>query len=79
MKIWIRTQNRENLLLCDNFEVACVGVNKKYVIRTFSDSTYDNSGTIILGIYKDKTRALEVLDEIMKSIDVSPCYNMPEK
>lgn len=71
-KIWIRTQDRTELLLCDYLRV-------RYYRDISSRCDIVTNDCLTLGTYQNEARALEVLDEIMKSIDVSPCYNMPEK
>ena len=62
MKIWIRTQNRTSLLEIIKFKIY---------------NTYQNSNIIgidvtnseeILGIYKNKERTLEILNEIQSQI-----------
>ena len=63
MDLWIRSQNKEKLCKIENI---------KYIDTSddFEDDTHplwnDNNG--ILGIYKTKERALEVLDEITNLI-----------
>ena len=58
MKLWIRSQNRE-VLLKTNF---------LYIIENVSQSKKDlcfiKTKNCVLGTYKTKERALEVLDEI---------------
>lgn len=63
MNLWIRSQNKEKLCKIENI---------KYMDTSddFENDTHslwnDNNG--ILGIYKTKQRALEVLDEIKNLI-----------
>ncbi len=65
MELWIRSQDREDLI-----EVHSVEVDIKDKIKII---TLINANTIIdLGIYKSKERALEVLDEIQYKIQ---CMN----
>ena len=65
MDLWIRSQNKEKLCKIENI---------KYMDTSddFENDTHslwnDNNG--ILGIYKTKQRALEVLDEIQKKINL---------
>lgn len=72
-KIWIRTQDRERLLLCNNFHVSLCCIKKEYDGRKYSIET---NNAITLGIYRDKTRALEVLDAIM--LTEANLFCMPE-
>ena len=64
MKLWIRSQDRESLTKVSNVQYTYkegslyTDVNGKHYIGTY----YDNLK--ILGTYKTKERALEVLDEI---------------
>lgn len=77
MNLWIRSQNKEKLCKIENI---------KYMDTSddFENDTHslwnDNNG--ILGIYKTKQRALEVLDEIQSflennyiSIDEMPSHS----
>ena len=64
MELWIRSQDKMNLV-----KVRQVGVNyqdNKQIIANYMPELYENSGEYyeILGTYKTKERALEVLDEI---------------
>ena len=59
MELWIRSQDKEDLI-----EVHSVEVSIKDKIKII---TLINANTIInLGIYKSKERAFEVLDEIQE-------------
>ncbi len=62
MDLWIRSQNRE--VLIPNPKLAIEEVNADCYIEDVSET--DNY--IILGSYKTKERALEVLDEIQERI-----------
>ena len=85
MDLWIRSQDRESLTKVSNVEYTYkkgdlyTDVRGKHYIGTY----YDNLK--ILGEYKSKERALEVLDEIQKymlppNLDGSAyVYQMPEK
>ena len=63
MELWIHSQDKMKLVLVKNI-----------VISVMSDSTWieykDYDGTFKLGEYKTKERALEVLDEIQKKINL---------
>lgn len=55
MKIWIRTQDRTELILCDDFRMNFYTNSRCDIVA------YDNT---ILGIYQSEARALEVFDMI---------------
>ena len=64
MNLWIRSQDKMNLV-----KVRQISVNyqdNKQIIANYMPELYENSGEYyeILGTYKTKERALEVLDEI---------------
>ena len=64
MELWIRSQDKMNLV-----KVRQISVNyqdNKQIIANYMPELYENSGEYyeILGIYKTKERAIEVLDEI---------------
>ena len=60
--MWIRSQNKETLVNADKLLID--EKHNKYTINfdTFTDSWY------VLGTYKSKERALEVLDEAQEKI-----------
>lgn len=66
MNLWVRSQDRENLLK----------INDRLFIREIADVGYSiendlciDDGFILLGTYKTKERALEILDEIQMKIN----------
>ena len=64
MNLWVRSQDKMNLV-----KVRQISVNyqdNKQIIANYMPELYENSGEYyeILGTYKTKERALEVLDEI---------------
>lgn len=61
MDLWIRSQDRKRLLKCDNFSMQ-ERVKEQFLILA------GRNGNHIIGTYKDKERALQVLDEIQKLI-----------
>lgn len=77
MKIWIRTQDRNTLLFCDKIHICPYNDDEegKYAITT------NIKGLELLGIYKSRLRAIEVLhlieQYIVSSIPI-PFY-MPEE
>lgn len=67
MELWIRSQDKEDLI-----EVHSVEVDAKDKIKII---TLINANTIIdLGTYKSKERALEVLDEIQSILNLKDMY-----
>lgn len=78
MELWIRSQDREKLLKCNNIAITNNIVDKIDIIKFegykivgyFDKNTeYENLGT-----YKTKERALEVLDEIQNLL--RPIYKI---
>lgn len=83
MELWIRSQDKEDLIKVDNIGLAYLGkygfVDKigdihrgEYHICQFGENCHTT-----LGYYKTKERALEVLDEIQKQFDFkikNKCY-----
>ena len=61
--MWIRTQNKEDLIKCQ--KISIIGPGKDvYLLVELTNDNY-----IELGIYKSKERALEVLDEIQAYLE----------
>lgn len=60
MELWIRSQNKTELMKVIDLDIYDAGEPKTYVIE---------SRGIILGNYKTQKRALEVLDEIHEHIE----------
>ena len=68
MELWIRSQDKMNLV-----KVRQIGVNyqdNKQIIANYTPELYANSGEYyeLLGTYKTKERAIEVLDEIQDEL-----------
>ena len=65
MELWVRSQDRKCLIKTDILEYE-LDANNKAIIKgsTDTDGWYHT-----LGKYKNKTRALEVLDEIQKYLE----------
>lgn len=60
MDLWIRSQNGENLIRCND-----IAIQGNRIVGYFAKETeYEN-----LGIYESKERALEVLDEIQELLE----------
>lgn len=65
--MWVRSQDKEFLMKVDNINL---GLSEPIRIFTYVDGTVTS---FILGTYKSKERAIEVLDEIQERI--SPKFN----
>lgn len=63
--MWIRIQNKEALVYANNFYIMKTKVEEKYEI-----SYFDGDDLVKLGFYKSKERAIEVLDEVEKKINL---------
>ena len=66
--MWIRSQDKMNLV-----KVRQIGVNyqdNKQIIANYTPELYENSGGYyeLLGTYKTKERAIEVLNEIQDEL-----------
>ena len=68
MELWIRSQDKINLVKINQISINYA--NKTQIIANCLPEYYENSGNYyeLLGTYKAKERALEVLDEIQKYI-----------
>ena len=68
MELWIRSQDRMNLVKIN--QVSLNYQNNKQIIANYIPEIYENSSCYyeLLGTYKTKERALEVLDEIEERI-----------
>ena len=76
--MWIRSQDKKNLV-----KIRQIGVNyqdNKQIIANYTPELYENSGGYyeLLGTYKTKKRALEVLDEIQNIICPKEMINLGE-
>lgn len=71
--MWIRSQNRESLVQVDCLCIEKNEIDKgKYIYSDFDIV----QGCIILGTYKTKERALEVLSDIQKYINSDVMINL---
>ena len=85
MELWIRSQERMNLIKIRQISINYQ--NNKQIIANYTPELYENSGDFfeLLGTYKTKERALEVLDEIETEIQnyvgtmAQIVYQMPEE
>lgn len=68
MDLWIRSQDKMNLVKVR--QVSVNYQNSKQIIANYTPELFENSGEFfeLLGTYKTKERALEVLDEIHNCI-----------
>lgn len=85
MELWIRSQDKTDLSKINRLKI------REHVIENGEKEYFilnNNSMSDVVGIYKTKRRALEVLDEIQKllityyqSIDyqIVPIYEMPKE
>lgn len=64
MELWIRSQDKKNLVKIR--QISLNYQNNKQIIANYIPDLYPNSGEYyeLLGVYKSKERAIEVLDEI---------------
>lgn len=62
MNLWIRSQNKKNLVEVSSIQIIKLNDSNKYALISYNDVI----GDFNLGIYVNEERALEVLDEIQK-------------
>ena len=76
MELWVRSQDKMNLVQIKQININYQ--NNKQVIANYIPETYENSGEYyeLLGTYKTKERALEVLDEIDERIALINSMNL---
>lgn len=93
MELWVRSQDKKNLVKVR--QISLNYQNNKQIIANYIPELYENSGGYyeLLGTYKTKERALEVLTEIQNMLyaglkatnnnqlagTTSIVYQMPEK
>lgn len=70
MDLWIRSQNKMNLESVHSVDINYL--NKKQLICNYEPDFIGNQGEyyVLLGEYETEERALEVLDEIQKKINL---------
>lgn len=68
MELWIRSQDKMNLVKIEQINVSYE--DSRHIIANYKPEMYENAGVYyeLLGTYKTKERALEVLDEIEERI-----------
>ena len=78
MELWVRSQDKMNLVQIKQININYQ--NNKQVIANYIAETYENAGEYyeLLGTYKTKERALEVLDEIEGYIKLKYLYELKE-
>lgn len=79
MELWIRSQDKMNLV-----QIKQISLNyqdNKQVIANYAPEQYENSGCFfeLLGTYKTKERALEVLNEIQEILKPKTFIKFNEK
>ena len=64
MNLWVRSQDKTNLVKIR--QISLNYRNNKQIIANYMPDSFENSGEYyeLLGTYKTKERAIEVLDEI---------------
>lgn len=79
MELWIRSQDREKLLKCNDIAILNNMINEKEITRfkgykiVGKNTEYED-----LGIYETKERALEVLDEIQNILKPTAILDTPD-
>lgn len=68
MNLWVRSQDKMNLVKIR--QISLDYQNNKQIIANYVPDFFENSGAYyeLLGTYKTKERAIEVLDEIQNYI-----------
>lgn len=68
MELWIRSQDKKNLVKIRQISINYQ--NNKQIIANYMPELYENSGEYyeLLGTYKTKERAIEILDEIQDEL-----------
>lgn len=79
MNLWIRSQDKRNLINCARIWMEGGGITHKETYY-ICGSTHDYDNSWILGEYSSKQRALEVLDIIQYKLKAkSEVFQMPEE
>lgn len=66
--MWIRSQDKEKLVKCDCFDIACHG--EVYEIYSNYRMQYDNEIYDTLGFYSTMQKAIKVLDKIVAQMEL---------
>lgn len=86
MSLWVRSQNKKELIECDNFSLNSPGeayvnnVNNARIITNYEIVCYPfENSHCILGTYSTKEKALKVLDMIQNAILIDYIvFQMPQ-
>ncbi len=79
MNLWIRSQDKKNLINCARIWIEGSGIRYKET-NYVRGSTYDYNNDYVLGEYSSKQRALEVLDAIQYALSTkNELFEMPEE
>ena len=77
MNLWVRSQDKEKLLKCNDIAISNNMINEResikfkgYKIVGYFDK---NTEYEILGTYKTKERAIEILDEVQNKLNIRHC------
>ena len=67
MELWVRSQDKMNLVKIR--QISLDYQNNKQIIANYVPDFFENSGAYyeLLGTYKTKERAIEILDEIQEA------------
>lgn len=79
MELWIRSQDKMNLV-----KIKQISINyrdNRQIIANYIPEAYENAGEYyeLLGTYKTKERALEVLDEIHSILQINAGFDIYSK
>ena len=79
MELWVRSQDKMNLVKIR--QISLNYRNNKQIIANYMPDYFENSGEYyeLLGTYKTKERALEVLDEIQEILKPKTIIKFNEK
>ena len=82
--MWIRSQNKKELIQCDNFSLNSPGeayvnsVNNARIITNYEIVCYPfENSHCILGTYSSREKALKVLNMIERSLEDLCMFQMP--
>lgn len=73
MELWVRSQDKERLIKVNQLEYDYTKIKEEERHKII---TVLNNDCFVLGIYKTKERALEVLDEIQEYINSDISFNL---
>lgn len=77
MNLWIRSQDKENLLMVDEYlSIGEITYKMDYIKNSHNRPFYIESSNCILGFYSTKERALEVLDRIHSCLQTNCAFEL---